>query len=408
MAGLLDFALGFGAGASGAYAQSKGQEIQNRAEEVRMRNLERLRAQYRRDEMDYGSQLRREEAVLEASLEQQEEPKPLSPAGRLAYDLRNAGSDEERAQIRSLYESDQRRRSTTGNRLTLVNARGETRTVDAGEDLTAYQREGFYELLSDSAEADPYTKETFISDSAGRTYLRRRGELIPQQGESQPASTQSPAQETPTTQEGQDSIPEGQREAGQIYSQIAVGKGIGPLDAALRGVLSAPGIANYFSDEVNTDRIRSDQILEMVKRDLVRAMRYNDERTTNLDLEQALEAIPGTVVASEENVFTRFGVMSQEFGLEISNLNRLLEEHQQNSTLSPSQVQGYTSLRNSLSFAKGKLDALVDARLLSSVEIGGIPVGELTNEQLRRLDRRRVTPLQAQALDVRRRYIGRR
>ena len=69
MSGLLDFALGFGSGAAGAFAQTKQMEIANRAEETRMKNLELLRTKYRREEIDYEYGKRIELATAEAALE---------------------------------------------------------------------------------------------------------------------------------------------------------------------------------------------------------------------------------------------------------------------------------------------------------------------------------------------------
>lgn len=130
MSGLLDFALGFGQGAASGVAQTAQMNIANKAEQTRMANLERLRAQYRKEEMAYGSQLRREEAAFASTMAPQEidtisfqMPGEENP---VTVDRRNV------ERINSLIEAgafEVRPRS------------GPLVTVDSGEKLTPYQEQ---------------------------------------------------------------------------------------------------------------------------------------------------------------------------------------------------------------------------------------------------------------------------
>lgn len=83
MSGLLDFALGFGSGAAGAYAQTKQMEIANRAEETRMKNIERLKTQYRREEirLETDEKIRAAQAAAESEPETFETVNYMMPGG---------------------------------------------------------------------------------------------------------------------------------------------------------------------------------------------------------------------------------------------------------------------------------------------------------------------------------------
>lgn len=413
MAGLLDFALGFGANAAGGYAQAKAQEIQSRSEEVRMRNLERLRAQYRKEEMAYASQLRREEAEEEAG---RARTSAQSPIGKILIDRGFApGTPEWGAEYDRMLAVEQeqaRSRSRSGNTTPIILANGAITEIDNSELGNLPEGAAVFNELGVHEEKE--TGIRFYRGDNGITYRQTRRGWTPTDARGAVGTdTNSPeATEPPSRTTSSDSAePLREVAVNALMPQGEItdpGAGVGPIDFLYRFVANRPGLSNLLASEEGDARTRANQFLLNLEKQYINAFSFNsgEGRVSNFDAGMARDQYPGKNrgLTSERAMFEAFEQDLQGLRAQRAQAENALEQHEQIGMLSPSQVTNARHMVRELGSVIDSIEGMLDARIASTARIDNNLIWNMTDQELANVNPETLNQQQRYAVYLRNRY----
>lgn len=441
MAGLLDFALGFGQGAAGAYAQDRAQQLQMQ----RQANLERLRAQYagelKTEQIDEAASLigEYESGDPEASAAARRRLMAMgvdptestqsaaSPIGKLYSDRAAALARGDEAAVASIDaviaqttqpESDDDRTTSMkdfdrwagmpegpekdafGRMIGIKDPESDQPiliTGDDGRDYLAYPSGDVFALDPEA----PGGQRLFRSGGESRERPSRAQEppsmiAAPEEGGApeDPVSQQfgvSPAPIDPNTGRF---IPPGD------YLSMATG----PLQALQRGALHTPFVGDVMSildGDPGSGQTRANQAMRFLQRNTVQLYRYNPERTTNMDVRDAEKLAPSfgaisTTASSREQMRELRRQISNDVALENSIIQRSREQIVPADKLEAARtfvIEGEALLQ--------KIDGILSAQVIQGNRINNKPVSSLTLEDINAItpeEARKLSSEQQQAL----------
>lgn len=426
MSGLLDFALGFGSGAAGAFAQTKQMEIANRAEETRMKNLELLRTKYRREEIRMKAEEDIRVAQATAESEAPASPEAASTLGDLATDMGyRPGTPEHAAEVRRLHlekTSQERIRGRSGNTTTVISSDGTISRVDNNE--VGNLGPGNYVFDESLVRTDPNSKSRYYAPSPNvafretKTGVWRRidpetGELI--ENRQEPARRERPepveSDEQLVSPEQQDRIVNSLIEGASF---IDPGLAIGPWDVLTQIVSDRPGLSNFLGDPTSDAATRADQLFNDFQKSWISAFAMNsgEGRIAGWEKDLAIENYPfggkgARSITSERAMFNRLEQSLAEIIQQKQFAEDALEEHRRLDTLNPSQVanarQRIANLGNVITMAEG----ILDARILATARLGGQLIWNMSDSDLLAVpleQQENLSNVQERAIMLRNRY----
>lgn len=386
MSGLLDLALGFGFGSAGGYVEQKKADIQAQREA----NLARLRAKY-------GTEQAKELAEFESDLETEqleeqydrlgitpEERRRLEREALLGETERDSKfqnyKDPETGRVLVLDENDPQARQKI-EQLGLVRA-GSASADPEDDDPEQYTgrlldfkvEDGTVRLPQDHPDAQefinrgvPFSEartDEYTHPVSGREFVH---DPVTGSREVTSEGTVSLGQRTRAAGEGVGG--EGSTEAAVMNMPPAdyLAKGTGPL-SRLRGTLFRTPFLGEIMDGGSAANERAKQDQAFLERKITRAYRYNDSRTTNMDIQEAKKLMPKLqAFSTDEAAYESVQELQRQIEMDMRDNLSIMNDR----NMPPDDRQAASSFVRELRGVMERLDGYMAGALVHNTKIKG-------------------------------------